>query len=194
MQDIKRQLYQKYPFLSNLGTIHQAFDLSHVLQKYRNEKLLVLMVGVQGAGKTAYLSKNLSEHPTINLDEVLNEVLLKHRKQPIPSHMIHQEVSDTFFNRIRESLQRQCIAVVDSGAIDFSFRTMVLANLRGEYTKVIILVLNPPLKTIITQISGDIAKRERPGLWEDVRREWDFLQYQIREHYIEMGVDDVYML
>lgn len=192
--DIKRRLYQKYPFLSKLGTVHQVFDANQILQKYRNEKLLVLMVGVQGAGKTTYLNQNLSEHPTINIDEVLNEVLLKHRKQPIPPHIVHQEVSATFYYRIRESLQKRSIAVVDSGAIDFSFRTMVLANLRGEYTKVIILVLNPPLRTIITQISGDIAKRERPGLWEDVRREWEFLQYQIGEHIIEMGVDDVYML
>ena len=194
MSDIKRQLYQKYPFLSQLGTIHQVFDASQVLKTCRNEKLLVLMVGVQGSGKTTYLSKNLSEHPAINLDEVLKEVLVKHWNQPIPSHMIHQEVSKTFLDRIRKSLRKQCITIVDSGAIDFSFRAMLLERLRGEYTKVIILVLNPPLKTIISQIRGDIERRERPGLWEDVREEWGFLQYQIREHYIEMGVDEVYML
>lgn len=194
MSDIKKQLCQKYPFLSNLGTIYESFDSSQVLQKFRNEKVLVLMIGVQGSGKTTYLSTNLSEYPIINLDEILKETLFKHRKRATSPDKINQEVSITFFKRIRESLRKSGLTIVDSGAVDFSFRTMVLEKLHREYTKVIILLLNPPLRTIMKQISGDIARRERPGLWEDVKQEWGFLQYQIKEHYIEMGVDEVYML
>lgn len=194
MTDIKEQLCRKYPFMSHSGTVYQSFEKEEVLQKYQGEKVLVLIIGVQGSGKTTYLQTHFSDYPVINLDEILNETLLKYRSKVMPPVAINQEVNEMFFEKAKYALRKKKIAIVDSGAIDFAFRTLVLEKLHKEYTKVVLLVLNPPMKNIVNQIRKDIERRARPDLWEDVKNEWSFLQYQIQEHFIEMGVDDVYML
>lgn len=193
--DMKEKLFQKYPNLSHLGIVHKSTkDLNQVLRKYRNEKLLVLMVGVQGSGKTTFVKRYLSNYEPIILDALLEEFLHENQNAQLSFEQIDQKVMNIFFAKICESLENKKIAIVDSGAIDFSFRISALLTLKEEYTKVILLVLNPPIKTIENQIKKEIHKRVRPNLWEDVRREYAFLQAQIREHYIEIGVDEVYML
>lgn len=194
MADIKEQLCQKYPFMSHLGIVYPSFEKEELLQKYQGEKVLVLIIGVQGSGKTTYLKTHFSDYPVINLDEILNETLLKYRRKVMLPVAINQEVNEIFFEKAKYALRKKNIAIVDSGAIDFAFRTLVLEKLHKEYTKVVLLVLNPPIKDIVNQIRKDIERRARPDLWEDVKEEWSFLQYQIQEHFIEMGVDDVYML
>ena len=195
MKDMKEKIFQKYPSLSHLGTVQKSpKDLNQVFRKYRNEKLLVLMVGVQGSGKTTYVKKHLSKYQPIILDNLLEEFLSQNPNSQMSLEQIDEKVMSFFFAKICEDLENKKVVIVDCNAIDFSFRISLLLTLKEKYTKVVLLVLNPSVKIIEKQIKNQIDKRMRPGLWEDVRREYAFLQHQIREHYIEIGVNDVYML
>jgi hypothetical protein len=74
------------------------------------------------------------------------------------------------------------------------FRVNVLNYLKDNYTRAVLIVLNPPLMQIIKQVEGQMSVRSRPGLWEDIREEYQFLQFQIEEGFLQMGVDEVFML
>jgi len=192
MKDIKKQLCQKYPFMEKKGEIYSSFNKQEVLEKYRNEKLLILMVGVQGSGKTTYCKKNFSEYTIINLDEMLVDYLQKN-KGPY-TWEVNEKLNQNFLEMIEHRLKHENIVVVDAGSLNMPFRIMELEYLQGKYTKVILIVLNPSKEVIASQIRRQLFLRNRPGLWNDVHEEIEFLKLQLENHYIEMGVDEVYIV
>lgn len=193
MEDIKRQLCEKYPFMKKSGEIYHYFNKRKVLKKNRNEKLLIFMVGVQGAGKTTYCEKNFPEYETVNLDEIVRTYLEENRNIPF-SKEVDERIHLIFYNKIKEKLDVEGIAIVDAGVVHPASRIEMLTMLEESYSKVILLVMNPPKQQIIKQIKGQIADRARPGLWEDVEEEYGFMQIQINENMIQMGADEVYMI
>jgi len=192
MEDIKKQLCEKYPFMKRNGEIYHYFNKRKVLKKNRNEKLLIFMVGVQGAGKTTYCKKNFPEFETLNLDEILREYLEKHSNIPFSMEM-DKKIHLIFYDNIKEKL-KEGVAIVDAGVVHPAARVEMLQRLQGCYTKVILLVLNPQKQEIVRRITSQMDKRARPGLWEDVEEEYGFMQIQINENMLQMGVDEVYMI
>lgn len=190
MEELKKRLYLEYPFLEKKGKLLFSFHKRKVIQKNRNEKLLILLVGVQGAGKTTYCNKNFPEYNVINLDEILREYLMQHDVEF--SEYVNGEINKIFFERAEKELNEKGIAILDSGAVNISVRVMILDYLREKYTKAILIVLNPPMNTIRAHIKKQIYERARPDLWEDVCTEYDLLQLQIEKEFLEMGVDEVY--
>lgn len=192
MEDIKKQLSEKYPFMKRNGEIYHYFNKRKVLKKNRNERLLIFMVGVQGAGKTTYCKKNFPEFETVNLDEILREYLEKHSNIPFSMEM-DKKIHLIFYDNIKEKL-KEGVAIVDAGVVHPAARVEMLQRLQGCYTKVILLVLNPQKQEIVRRITSQMDKRARPGLWEDVEEEYGFMQIQINENMLQMGVDEVYMI
>lgn len=191
-EEMRNQLCQKFPFMEKRGACHQGFIKRKLLKKARDEKLLVIIAGAQGCGKSTFCEKNFSEFSVCNADEILQKYLTDSstRKDPI---QLANKANELLFKAIEKELEEKQIAIVDANAVSIAFRVTMLNELQGKYTKVAIIVLNPSLDRIRRQIRGDISRRERPGLWEDVTYDYHTLQIQIREHFIEMGVDDVYM-
>lgn len=192
MEDIKKQLCEKYPFMKRNGEIYHYFNKRKVLKKNRNERLLIFMVGVQGAGKTTYCKKNFPEFETVNLDEILREYLEKHSNIPFSMEM-DKKIHLIFYDNIKEKL-KEGVAIVDAGVVHPAARVEMLQRLQGCYTKVILLVLNPQKQEIVRRITSQMDKRARPGLWEEVEEEYGFMQIQINESMLQMGVDEVYMI
>ena len=192
MEDIKKQLCEKYPFMKRNGEIYHYFNKRKVLKKNRNERLLIFMVGVQGAGKTTYCKKNFPEFETVNLDEILREYLEKHSNIPFSMEM-DKKIHLIFYDNVKEKL-KEGVAIVDAGVVHPAARVEMLQRLQGCYTKVILLVLNPQKQEIVRRITSQMDKRARPGLWEDVEEEYGFMQIQINENMLQMGVDEVYMI
>lgn len=192
MEELKRQLIKKYPFMEKVGEIRKPFNKRKLLRNNRKEKLLIFLVGVQGVGKTTYCKKNFSEYPSINIDEILERYLESYRG-PI-SLSVDTNVQSIFYSEIENNLKSKGIAIVDAGVVNLTTRVNMLRRLQGTYTKVVLLVMNRKKEKIIEQIKGQMYKRARPGLWEDVEEEFGFLQIQIEHHIIEMGVDEVYFI
>ena len=192
MEDIKKQLCEKYPFMKRNGEIYHYFNKRKVLKKNRNERLLIFMVGVQGAGKTTYCKKNFPEFETVNLDEILREYLEKHSNIPFSMEM-DKKIHLIFYDNIKEKL-KEGVAIVDAGVVHPAARVEMLQRLQGCYTKVILLVLNPQKQEIVRRITSQMDTRARRGLWEDVEEEYGFMQIQINENMLQMGVDEVYMI
>lgn len=192
MNDIKEQLRLKYPFLRKTGTVYKTFDVEKITKKKRGEKLLVLMIGVQGSGKTTYCKKHFSEYPVINLDEILKEYLARSGK--MFSMESNREINLIFFDKLEEALETEEIAVVDAGSMHPTVRVLILEKLQRRFDKAILIVLNPSKEQIVRQVKGQLDLRARPGLWSDISREYALLQQQIQDHILEMGVDEVYML
>lgn len=192
-EEMRKQLCQKFPFMEKRGACHQGFIKRKLLKKARNEKLLVLITGAQGCGKSTFCEKNFPEYPACNADEMVQKYL------DDPSHekdfsQLPRIANEMLFEAIEKELEEKQIAIVDANAVSIAFRVTMLNALQGKYTKSAIIVLNPSLERIQRQIRGDILRRARPGLWEDVEYDYHTLQIQIHEHFIEMGVDDVYMV
>lgn len=192
MEEMKEKLIRHYPFMKKEGKIITSFNRAEVFQKYQNEKLLVMIIGVQGSGKTTYCQRNFSDYNVVNIDNILAEYLLGKAKEF--NQMDHVRVHEIFFERVRNILSNKNICIIDTGAVNFSTRVMILDQLKKHYTKVILLMLNPHIKVIKKQIRGQMMLRAREGLWKEVNDEYDLLQYQIDEGYIQMGVDEVYTI
>lgn len=192
MTDIKTLLCKKYPFMKKKGVTLTSFSKREILEKYRDEKLLIMMIGVQGSGKTTYCRRNFSGYDVINLDEILAEYLRKNQVQF--SMNVNEQVNLIFFERVEKVLKEKGVVIVDTGAVNFDVRIMILDYLQESYTKVILLVLNPPLEEIVEQIKGQIELRARPDLWSDVAEEYAMFQYQISKNFLPLGVDEVYMI
>lgn len=192
MDDIKEQLRLKYPFLRKTGTVCGKFDVEKITERKRGEKLLVLMVGVQGSGKTTYCKKHFSEYPVINLDDILIEYLARSTK--MFNMESNREINLIFFEKLEEALETEDIAVVDAGTMHPTVRVLILERLQKKFDKAILIVLNPSKEQIIRQVRGQLDLRARPGLWSDILSEYELLQQQIQDHILEMGADEVYML
>lgn len=193
VEEMREQLCQKFPFMEKRGVCHQSFIKHKMLKKARNEKLLVIITGAQGCGKTTFCEKNFPEYRVCNADEIIKKYLEDPETDKNPSQYM-EIANELLFNAIVKELEENQIAIVDANAVSIAFRVTMLNALQGKFTKAIIIVLNPPLEKIKRQIRGDLHRRARPGLWEDVEYDYHTLQIQIHEHFIEMGVDDVYMV
>lgn len=192
VEGIKAQLRLVYPFLRKTGIVHTSCDVNEIIERNRGEKLLIIMIGVQGSGKTTYCKKHFSKYPVINLDDIFGDCLRKN-KNKFPEE-VDKEVEVIFFDRLEKGLEQEKIAVVDAGSMHINFRVLMLERLQGKFTKAILIVLNPAKKQIIKQVRGQMDLRARPGLWNDIDDEYEFLNQQIRDHILEMGVDEVYMV
>lgn len=187
MDEMKRQLFQKFPFMKKQGKIIPYLEMEEFFRSNCNEKLLVLVVGVQGAGKTTFCKQYPAER-VINFDQILQEIIDRgNAPKSLPE--INKIVNTIGLERIKEKL-REGIAIVDGATVRMAYRVFVLNELKDEYTKVALVVLNPPLNTIINQICNQ-PERFRTNLWEEVEQEYHLLQMQKDEHLLEMGVDYV---
>lgn len=194
MNITKEQLCLRYPFLKKTGIIHigAEFNIAEMLQRWRGEKVLILMVGVQGSGKTTYCKEHFLEYPVINADEILIDFLEKNKETPFEE--VAEKTNIIFLNKVDKALKTMGVAIIDAGAVHINFRVLLLEATHSKYTKVAMIVLNPKEGRIIRQIKKQLNIRARPGLWQDISSEYQLLQDQIKYHILEMGVDEVYML
>lgn len=191
-EDIKLELQRKYPFMQKEGQRVEGFNKKEMLGKYKNERLLVVMCAVEGAGKTTFCKNNFADYRVWNLDELLAEYLARHKCQF--SLKVNEAINNEFFDGLRRNLKRKKVAIADCAAQDISFRIALLDLLKDDYDKVVLIVLNPKFEKIKENILKDIERRARPGLWEDVAKQFAMLQYQIDNKILFWGVDEVYML
>ena len=193
MGNIREQLSSKFPFMKEkVGRIiDPLYDFTRVVQENNNPRTLLLLCGVEGCGKTTFAKKYLSGYTVINLDDILITYLKTHNFQGTVKE--NEYLNQLFFNQAVRSLKKG-ITILDCANHDIVFRAHTLDKLKDHYDKVIIFVFNPRFNTIIDRINEQIELRARPNLLEDVSQQFAFFQYQINNHILEMGVDEVYFL
>lgn len=106
---------------------------------------------------------------------------------------MNEKVNLIFFDKVKEGLEKG-ITVADTGAVDVAVRLGILEYLRDFYSKSILIVLNPPKSTIIEHIKQQIEQRWTPFIWENVKNEYEDLQFQIENGILQIGVNEVYLL
>lgn len=193
MGNIRELLLSKFPFMKDkVGRIiRPQQDFMKVLQENQEPGTLILLCGVEGCGKTTFAQKYLSGYTVINLDDILITYLRTHKFKGTAKE--NDELNEIFFTRATKSLKKG-ITVLDCANHDIMFRSLTLKKLKDHYKKVIIFVFNPDFNTIFTRIQKQIALRARPGLFQDVRNQYSVFQYQIENHILELGVDEVHFL
>lgn len=193
MGNIREQLSSKFPFMKEkVGRIiDPQYDFTRVVQENNNPRTLLLLCGVEGCGKTTFAKKYLSGYTVINLDDILITYLKTHNFQGTVKE--NEYLNQLFFNQAVRSLKKG-ITILDCANHDIVFRAHTLDKLKNHYDKVIVFVFNPRFNTIINRINEQIELRARPNLLEDVSQQFTFFQYQISNHILEMGVDEVHFL
>ena len=127
MEELKKQLTQKYSFMEKVGESRKPFNKRKLLRNNRKEKLLIFMVGVQGVGKTTYCKKNFPEYQSINIDEILERYLETHQG-PL-SLSVDMDVKSIFFSEIEQSLNDNGVAIAEAGIIDLVTRVRMIDRL-----------------------------------------------------------------
>ncbi len=174
-EELKEQLCQKYPFLKKCGEVKTHFNPEEVFRRDEKEKLLILMAGVQG--KTAYCKKHFSDYPVISFEDIVEEYLSKSHPSSF-STKDNERVNLTLLEKTVEALNSKGIAIVDFAGNDLTARVCFLQYMQGgKYTKVILLVLDAPIEQD-----------------SQLFKEYGFLQIQKEEHFLEMGVDEVFFI
>lgn len=191
IEEIKEQLRDDYSINENDGTIYHCTNVRKILHRNRNQKALIFVVGVQGAGKTTFCEKNFKECKVVNFDNILKEYLENHN-EPFSQEM-NEKINQIFFDKVKSELQRG-ITVVDMSFVNIAIRLGTLEYLRDFYSKTVLVVLNPPKSTIVEHIKQQIEQRWVPHLWENVDKEYDDLQFQINNGILQLGVNEVYMI
>lgn len=190
--DFKHELCEQYPILSKTGSVSLSCDPSEILRQNAGKHVLILMVSVQGAGKTTFCSKHFSSGCTVvNPDEILQRCLESDPDMSFDE--IHEMIYNIEMRKIRKGLKKG-IVVLDASCIDIYFRTHILESFEELYDKAIIIALNPKRKTIQKQIEGQMSIRMRPELWEEVEKEMQSMDLQLTHHIFEMGVDEMYVV
>ena len=190
--NFKHNLCKEHPILHKTGHVYLSCDPFEILRQNEGKKVLILMVGVQGCGKTTYCSKHFSSVCNIvNPDQILlgycNSI------QNISISEINKLVYTTQMEQIRNGLKNG-IVVLDAASINFTFRMHILEAFEGMYDKSIIIALNPKKGTIKRQILGQLSERIRPNLWEDVDSDLEKMKLQLDNNIFQMGVDELYVV
>lgn len=182
-------------FMSQLR--HDYLDGNNVSLNYCSEKkiarkikdphTLVLIVGVEGAGKTTFCKKNFGQFNVISIDSFIAENIQTAEQEGL------NRLGDAFIEHVQQSLQKG-ITVVDANSVMTDFRFWLLYQLKDYYTKVVLVVLNPPKSKLIYQIRQQLKLRMRPGMWKDVEDAYKSLQEQLKSKIILMGVSEVYII
>lgn len=183
------RMIKKFPIMSKVGKIQYKLEPQKLLEKYRDEKLLIIMVGVQGSGKTTFVKEKFPKINSVNIDLILEDFL--HISDP---EKLENAVFQAFFDKIQKELKSKKVCIVEANTTDIGIRLMIIDFLKKDYTKAVIILLNRNKNVIIKQIRKEIKKRIRPDLWEDVDAEYANLKQQIDAHFIERGVDEVYFV
>lgn len=191
VEKIKEQLRKEYSINENNGIIYHCSNTRKILRRGRNQKTLILTVGVQGAGKTTFCEKNFTQCTVVNWDGILKQYLQEHNV--LFDQEVNKKVNLIFFDKVKEGLEKG-ITVADTGAVDVKIRLGILEYLQDFYTKSVLVVLNPPKSTIIEHIKQQIEQRWTPYLWENVDNEYEDLQFQIDNGILPIGVNEVYMV
>ncbi len=188
---IKEQLRKEYSINEDDGIIYHCSNVRKILRRSKNQKTLILTVGVQGAGKTTFCEKNFTQCTVVNWDGILKQYLQDY--DVTFDQEVNEKVNLIFFDKVKEGLEKG-ITVADTGAVDVAVRLGILEYLRDFYSKSILIVLNPPKSTIIEHIKQQIEQRWTPFIWENVKNEYEDLQFQIENGILQIGVNEVYLL
>lgn len=184
-QEFMLQLKHDY-LTTNIGTVYYCSE-KKISLKIKEPHTLVLIVGVEGAGKTTFCKKNFAQFNVISIDSFIAENF----KTGVQKGLTH--LSDEFIKHIEQSLQKG-ITVVDANSVMIDFRFWLLYQLKDYYTKVVLVVLNPPKTRLIYQISKQLNLRMRPNMWKDVDDAYESLQQQLKNNIIHVGVNEVYII
>ena len=207
IEELKKQVVQKFTFMEKQGEIKPYSSIRKILRNNQNEKLLLLIVGVQGAGKTTFCQRNFVDKKVINFDDILDKYVLNEKREKIFSgeavldqgggkksfEEMNYKVNKIAILKIKEEL-KSGLAIVDAATIGMAFRTVLLDAVKEEYTKVALIVLNPSFSTIRQHLKNRTETYLFSTFEEMAKEEYDFLQLQINEHLLEMGVDYVYFV
>lgn len=188
IEEYKSQLREKYSINGEDGTVYYCRSARKLLRRLNNPHTLILTVGVQGAGKTTFCQKSLSEYARINIDEMLLDYVRTHNELVTPE--INRELNILFYKRIGRALWFGSV-IVEANFVSTKIRYNIINEFRESCNKIVLLVFNPPKSTIISHIRQDLVRRLRPGLWEDVDKEYDYLNFQIQNNILSIGVDEV---
>ncbi len=189
--ELKEQLFCQYPFLQKTGKIAYQFQAEEIFRKYKGEKLLVLVVGVYGAERTTYCQQNFASYPVVNLDKILSDYL---EKYPCFTEEDTGKVNRIMLRKVTKELRKRKFAIVDFEGTNFLKRVCFLNALQGKYTKVILLLVNPPFEQIQAKLLGQVEQSWQSDLLEDVFLEYQLVEIQRQEHFLEMGMDEVYFI
>ena len=130
----------------------------------------------------------MSEYARINIDEMLLDYVRTHNELVTPE--INRELNILFYKRIGRALWFGSV-IVEANFVSTKIRYNIINEFRESCNKIVLLVFNPPKSTIISHIRQDLVRRLRPGLWEDVDKEYDYLNFQIQNNILSIGVDEV---
>lgn len=188
----KHVLCEQCPILSKTGSVSLSCDPSEIIRQNAGKRVLVLLAGVQGCGKTTYCTEHFSSDCTVvNPDEISQECL--ETEPDIPFKEINKMVYETEMRQIYEGLKNGII-VLDTNCIDLIFRSHILETFKRVYDKTILIALNRDMDTIKKQVLGQILIRSRPGLYKEIEGEFNAMNFQLKYHIFEMGVDELYVV
>jgi len=191
-----RQLPDRYDLLHYSGEIYRTnvsdFSFS------RDSKTLIILCGASGCGKTTFCNKYLKNYGNvINLDDIVEEYL---STDPDVFEAFSVEanarINMEFLKRAKESL-RLSTTILDFRSVDPEARWTFLKHLHGSYSESILIVLDVPLKQILSQIEKDMETGIRiplPMMLKDSYEEYLLLQEQLDTNDICIGIDKVFLL
>lgn len=183
--DFLMQLNQDYQS-DKIGTVYQCPERK-ITRKIKDPHTLILIVGVEGAGKTTFCKNNFSGFNVINFDSFIADNIKSVKDEEFDS------LWNKFLNHAKECLQKGT-TVIDANSVMMNFRFKLLYLLDGCYSKAVLVVLNPTKTQLISRIKSQLSLRIRPGMWEDVGYAYDSLQEQLQNNMISVGVSEVYII
>ena len=172
-----------------------------------DSKSIILLAGVQGAGKSSFATQNFSRQNVISSDQIfykkfeesgLDNIISDKRFETIMS-----EASKTVRSLIFENQQSRSYTVLDSVLYDYREWQDLLNDLRSLYNNIILFVVQPDFSTIKKHLlerekSQSRAKKLVQGMRTLYLHEallfWDVLETDISSKEVGQGTDATYII
>lgn len=162
---------------------------------------LVILVGTQGSGKTTFIEEKFkqTECEITSMDKMFKNIFKELLKEKISADIavnIAEDLAEVeCMARVKDTLERNKIAVLDGCVLDFFVRMETIEELAMYYKNVVQITLVREEKWIVDHLYNRMKQQVTiDEVEKEVAEDKELLQIQFDNELLQIGIDKAYLL
>lgn len=159
---------------------------------------LVLLCGVQNAGKSTFAKMHFPHLNIISSDALLQKTIMNASSNNTTEEILDKTIA-LMQKEIKKSSKKNAFTVVDSVGISFTSRILFISKYERYFENIILIVFNPDLETILNRPNKPSTKEMiEHGFFslskEELTQNFNILQEQLKNGEISESAPIIHIL